>query len=135
MPKSFGRAPAGFGPGTPLDLVSYFSGQRTVPGDGARQTCCMRERPRMKSWSCVQFLYHLGSAVFRPAWETRVFKARKGVAFRPRLECLEAREVPANLHFDFGKALSPVAAGYLGVPVVAYNSVQGYGWQSTSGIS
>src|SRR5262249_43789022 len=54
--------------------------------------------------------------------------------FRLTFEELERRELPATLaaplHFDFGKSSSPVAPGYIGVPLVAYTQVQGYGWQS-----
>lgn len=51
-----------------------------------------------------------------------------------QLESLERREMPAVFNFDFGTATSPVASGYTGVPVAAYNSSLGFGWQSTSGV-
>ncbi len=52
-----------------------------------------------------------------------------------QLEALESREVPAVYSFDFGTATSPVATGATAVPVVAYSSTAGFGWESTSGIS
>lgn len=52
-----------------------------------------------------------------------------------RLERLETRELLSTFHFDFGGPSSPVANGYVGVPLVAYTPAQGYGWASTAGMS
>src|SRR5207302_642802 len=64
---------------------------------------------------------------------------RPRAALRPctlTVEELESRRLPTTLatplHMDLGSAQSPVAPGHLGVPLVAYNSAQGYGWASTS---
>src|SRR5262245_33388836 len=56
-----------------------------------------------------------------------------------RIEALEQREVPdaglsAVLNLDLGTNRSPVAPGFVGVPVVAYSETRGYGWESTLGI-
>jgi PKD repeat protein len=52
-----------------------------------------------------------------------------------RFEGLESRQLLSGNHFDFGTQTSPVAAGYVGVPVAAYNSTQGYGWTNAAKIT
>src|SRR5262249_28720425 len=56
---------------------------------------------------------------------------------QPSLEQLERREVMSQttFHLDLGTSSSPVASGYQRVPLVNYSAAQGFGWQSTSGLS
>lgn len=58
--------------------------------------------------------------------------------FRPGLEALEGRELPAvalPIHLDFDTTASPVASGYQSVRVAPYSASQGFGWQSITGIA
>lgn len=49
------------------------------------------------------------------------------------LESLEGREVPANLAFDFGPLVSPLATDHVRVtPGTTYNATRGHGWTSGS---
>jgi hypothetical protein len=52
---------------------------------------------------------------------------------------LEDRSLPttlaAPLHFDFGPVGSAVASGYTGVALPLFTALQGYGWQSVTGLS
>jgi PKD repeat protein len=59
----------------------------------------------------------------------------QGFRTQPRLEELEVRCLPSALHMDLDTKNSPVAAGYTGVPVVAYSKTRGYGWTSVTGLS
>jgi PKD repeat protein len=53
---------------------------------------------------------------------------------RLNFEGLESRQLLSGNHFDFGAPTSPVAPGYVGVPVVAYDAARGYGWTNTANI-
>jgi hypothetical protein len=52
---------------------------------------------------------------------------------------LEDRRLPvtlaAPLHFDFGPVGAPVARGYTAVALPPFTNLQGYGWQSVTGLS
>src|SRR5262245_11298500 len=54
---------------------------------------------------------------------------------RLALEELENRNLLSGFNYDFGPGNSPLAPGYTPVSVVGYNAAQGYGWESTSGLS
>jgi ELWxxDGT repeat protein len=41
----------------------------------------------------------------------------------------------STFHFDFGGSKSPVANGYVGVPLISYTQAQGYGWASIAGMT
>lgn len=63
-------------------------------------------------------------------------KSRKHLASKKLYMAeLEPRLLLSANHFDFGTKTSPVASGYVGVPVVAYNTAVGYGWTNSTGVS
>src|SRR5207248_9862547 len=71
-------------------------------------------------------------------------RTRRALPLRPSLrskarlmlQLLEERDVPATTWmFDFGTGTSPLAPGYTQVPLVSYTAAQGFGWQSTGGVS
>src|SRR6516225_365867 len=73
------------------------------------------------------------------SWLRRSGRRRPPATLRSLMvEELESRRLLSGpgvpLHLDFGTADSPVAPGYVGVPLVAYNSTLGYGWASTAGL-
>ena len=51
-----------------------------------------------------------------------------GRARRLEIAELEPRLLLTGVHLDFGSSTSPVASGYVGVPVAGYGSSTGYGW-------
>lgn len=58
-------------------------------------------------------------------------------ASRPRVEALEGRSLMSgvtDIDLDLGTTSSPVASGWVGVPVATYTPARGYGWHSTSRI-
>src|SRR5262249_42251972 len=86
-------------------------------------------------WSMISPLRFLVSGLAKRSQARRRLSSCK-----PLLEELERRELLATtlsapLHFDFGTLTSPVAAGYTGVPPIAYSSSLGYGWSNVSGIT
>ena len=62
-------------------------------------------------------------------------RRRSASAIKLYVELLEERALLSAWHFDFGTPTSPVASGYIGVPVQLYDPTLGYGWQSTTGIT
>lgn len=62
-------------------------------------------------------------------------RSRVGQSRKLQVSELEPRLLLSGTHFDFGTPTSPVASGYVGVPVVAYTSTMGYGWTSIAGIT
>ena len=52
-------------------------------------------------------------------------RRRSDTAFRLSVLPLEVRALPSACHFDFDTPTSPVASGYIGVPVLLYNPTLG----------
>ncbi len=71
----------------------------------------------------------------RPIGLRRKARGSKHPGRKFEVEPLESRDVPSASHLDLGTRTSPVAAGYVGVPLVAFSHSLGYGWQSLAGMS
>ncbi len=87
----------------------------------------------------MTYLNFLGRWRVWRVWRNARCPLRRVLSGRLRLEELETRTVPTTvatpLSLDFGTTTSAVAPGYVGVPLVAYTSARGYGWNSLSGMS